>query len=264
MQDLSLTLIQSDLHWQNVDANLAMFEEKIWQIDQPTDLIVLPEMFNTGFTMDTKAVSEPMNSKTFRWMKQQASQSKAVVMGSFIVYDAGSYYNRLIWMRPDGEYAYYDKRHLFRMADEHNYFASGESVLVQEWKGWRICPQVCYDLRFPVWARNRFLEDQKRMNYDLIVYIANWPAARSTAWDILLRARGVENLAYSVGVNRVGEDGNGIAYNGHSAAIDPKGNELCFEADDEMITTVALSADELLRYREKFPAYLDADQFEVK
>ncbi len=256
MQDLKLTLIQSDIHWHQIEANLAMFEEKIWQIEGETDIIVLPEMFSTGFTMET-SLAEPMNLTTFKWMKQMAAQTGAVVTGSFIVKDDGQAYNRLIWMQPDGVFMEYDKRHLFRMADEHNHFDFGKDRIVVEWKGWKICPLVCYDLRFPVWSRNLNLE------YDVLLYVANWPAVRVSAWDALLKARAIENVSYAVGLNRVGDDGNGIPYNGHSAAYSPKGETLVFSDQEELIS-LTLNAKDLFNFREKFPAHLDADGFEIK
>lgn len=256
-ENLRITLIQSNLHWQNPEANLAMFEEKIWQIDGKTDLIILPEMFNTGFTMNAAAVAEPMNLTTFKWMKQQAAQTGAAVTGSYIVKEGSNFFNRLIWMFPNGQYQAYDKRHLFRMANEHHTFTGGNTRTIINWKGWKLCPMICYDLRFPVWSRNIALD------YDCLFYVANWPAARSSAWNILLQARAVENLAYCIGVNRVGKDGNDIPYNGCSAAIDPKGQRIFYQEDEEVIQTIELSYSELQRYRKKFPAHLDADNFSV-
>ena len=256
MQDLKLTLIQSDIHWHEVNANLAMFEEKIWQIEEETDIIVLPEMFNTGFTMDT-SLAEPMNFTTFKWMKQMAAQTGAVVTGSFIVKDGDECYNRLIWMQPDGIFQEYDKRHLFRMANEHNHFDFGKDRIVVEWKGWKICPLVCYDLRFPVWSRNLNLE------YDVLLYVANWPAVRVSAWDALLKARAIENVSYSVGLNRVGNDGNDIPYNGHSGAYSPKGETIAFSEKEE-IMSISLNAEALFAFREKFPAHLDGDRFAIQ
>lgn len=264
MQDLRLTLIQSPLHWQDADANLAMFEEKIWQIEEQTDVIILPEMFTTGFSMESEKLAEPANFKTFKWMKQMAEQTKAAIVGSAIIKEDQKYFNRLIWMQPDGQFKTYDKRHLFRMASEHDHFDPGSKKLIVEWKGWRICPLVCYDLRFPVWSRNNHLTDLHRMNYDLVLFIANWPEPRVNAWDILLKARAVENLAYSIGVNRIGEDGNEVTYNGHSAAIDFKGYEMLQLGEKETIETVTLSGQELLKYRKKFPAHLDADKFRLE
>ena len=262
MQDLTISLIQSPLHWQEVDANLAMFEEKIWQISGKPDLIMLPEMFNTGFSMAAEKLAEPMNSKTFRWMKQQAAQSKAVVVGSFIVKEEGNYYNRLLWMEPDGQYATYDKRHLFRMADEHHHYSMGKQRIVRELKGWRICPLVCYDLRFPVWSRN--IDENGELVYDLLLYVANWPQARVNAWNVLLQARAVENLCFVAGLNRVGTDGNGVAYNGCSAVVNPKGQRLFYAKEQSSIHTITLSKEDLQSYREKFPAQLDADRFYIQ
>ncbi|MDL5046789.1 amidohydrolase [Oscillatoria amoena NRMC-F 0135] len=264
MQNLTITLIQSNLYWEEIGANLSSFEEKIWQIGQDTDVIVLPEMFTTGFTMNAPKLAEHMNLTTFKWMKQMAQQTGALLLGSYIVKEEGRYFNRLLWMEPNGNFQTYDKRHLFRMAVEHETYAAGSKKLVGDWKGWRICPLVCYDLRFPVWSRNRWNRSAMCMEYDLLIYVANWPSARVEAWDVLLRARAVENLSYSVGVNRVGTDGNGIAYRGHSGAYGPKGEVLFFQADQEVIKTISLDGEALRVYREKFPAYLDSDEFEVR
>lgn len=258
MQDLTVSIIQTELHWQNAGANLAMLEEKIWEIDGSTDLIILPEMFNSGFTMEASAVAEPMNFTSFKWMRQMAEQTKAVVTGSIVIKEDGHYYNRLIWMPPDGNWASYDKRHLFRMADEHDHYTEGSKKIITDIKGWKICPLICYDLRFPVWIRNT-----KEINYDLVLFVANWPAPRVSAWDTLLQARAIENLSYCIGVNRVGEDGNGIAYVGHSAVIDPKGNSVIKLGEKESIQTVTLSGKLLEEFRNKFPAYLDADNFHI-
>lgn len=261
MQDLSVTLIQSALHWQSAEANLAMFEEKIWQIEGATDIIVLPEMFNTGFTMETKAFAEHSNGRTFQWMKQMAAQTGAVIIGSFIVNDQGLFYNRLFWVEPDAQFAYYDKRHLFRMAEEHHYFNAGKVRLIRSWKGWKICPLVCYDLRFPAWSRNSLKEGQ--YDYDLLIYIGNWPDSRINAWDTLLKARAIENLSYVAGVNRVGKDGNDILYKGCSAVIEPKGTAIWKQEDLEGIKTMKLDAAALSAFRQHFPALLDADHFEM-
>lgn len=258
MQDLKVTLVQTPLYWQNAQANLGMLEEKVWQIDEDTDLIVLPEMFNSGFTMQPELVSEPMNFTTFKWMKQIAAQTKAVVTGSFVVKENNQYYNRLIWMQPDGNWESYDKRHLFRMANEHDHYTAGNSKIVIELKGWKICPLICYDLRFPVWARN-----DVNNPYDLLLFVANWPAARVDAWDALLKARAIENLSYTIGVNRIGEDGNNVAYNGHSSIYGPKGDVISYLDDKEEINTYSLSKDILIKFREKFPAHLDADEFTI-
>lgn len=260
---LKITLIQTEVYWHNIDANLAMLEEKIWQIGEDTDLIVLPEMFSTGFTNAAAQLAEPMNSKTFRWMRQQAMQTKAAVVGSFIAQEGQHYFNRLLWMEPDGSYAYYDKKHLFRISEENEVFSAGRKLLIRKWRGWNICPLICYDLRFPVWSRNWATKDGQ-LAYDLLIYVANWPAARSEAWLSLLKARAIENLSYVVGLNRVGEDGNQVVYNGHSAVADFKGDLLFCQADQETIATITLSKPLLLALREKFPAYLDADDFSFR
>lgn len=255
MQNLTVTLIQTALYWESPTANLAMLEEKISQIDQATDLIVLPEMFNSGFTMNPAQVAEPMNLTTTKWMRQMAARTGAVITGSFVVKEGTQYYNRLLWMQPDGQFDYYDKRHLFRMAHEHEYYSAGNRLIIKELKGWRVCPLICYDLRFPVWSRNVNLQ------YDLLLYVANWPAARAPHWNALLQARAIENLSYVVGVNRVGADGKGIPYAGDSAVISFNGERLFQHTNEEIIHTQLLDRESLDRYRAKFPAYLDADEF---
>lgn len=258
MQDLKVTLIQTDLHWENTDANLPMLEEKLWQINEKTDLIVLPEMFSTGFSMKAQSLAEPMNSKTFRWMKQMAAQTGAVVVGSYIVREKDNFYNRLIWMEADGTFDYYDKRHLFRMAKEHGTYTAGSEKIIKGLKGWRVLPLTCYDLRFPVWSRQ-----SKDLSYDCLIYVANWPEKRNIAWSTLIRARAIENLSFVVGVNRVGVDGNGHHYSGDSSIIHPNGEILFTEKDKEIITTVSLKAEELHTFRKAFPTNLDADDFEI-
>lgn len=262
MQDLTVTLFQSDLHWHQPEANLAMFEEKIWSLEQTTDVIVLPEMFTTGFTMEASKLAEPMGTRTFKWMKQQAEQSNAAITGSYIVKEGGYYFNRLLWVTPDGNYSAYDKRHLFRMAEEHLTFKAGTERLTVSWKGWNICPQVCYDLRFPVWNRNRL--KQGILEFDLLIFVANWPTPRVSAWDTLLQARAIENLCFSVGVNRTGKDGKGVLYNGHSTVVDPKGQVVFFAENTESVHSITLERDGLDRLREKFPVHLDADDFDIK
>lgn len=264
MQDLRITLIQSDIYWEEIDANLSAFEEKIWQIGQPTDVIVLPEMFTTGFTMNVSKQAEHMNMRTFKWMRQMADQTGALILGSFITIVHERYYNRLLWMEPGGNYKTYDKRHLFRMAAEHKTFSSGESLLVASWKGWRICPLICYDLRFPVWSRNKYDASSKRLNYDLLIYVANWPTARIEAWSTLLKARAIENLSYVVGVNRVGIDGNSVEYTGSSSIISPKGEVIFSSEGMEAIKTLELNANSLNAFRDKFPAHFDADEFSIE
>ncbi|MDQ3536311.1 MAG: amidohydrolase [Bacteroidota bacterium] len=264
VQDLFVSLIQSNLHWENSEANLAMLEEKIWQINTKTDLIILPEMFNTGFSMEAPLLAEPMNSKTFRWMKQQAAQTGAVIIGSYIIKDNFQYYNRLFWVEPDGKFSFYDKRHLFSLAGENKVYSAGKSNLIMKWKGWKVCPLVCYDLRFPVWSRNRINSENEPL-YDLLIYIANWPTPRIAAWDTLLQARAIENLSHVVGVNRIGTDEKGHQYNGHSKVIDPKGKILIDLGEIEGIETLTLRHEEQREFREKFfTFFMDADDFEVK
>ena len=261
MENLRVSVIQSHLHWEDSTANRAMFEEKIWKIEESTDVIVLPEMFSTGFTMNAAKVAEPPNLYTTKWMKQMADQTNALVLGSIIIKEGNNFFNRLIWMEPGGSSKFYDKRHLFRMAKENDVYSGGDKRLVASWRGWNICPLVCYDLRFPVWSRNRWDTGKNKLDYDLLIYVASWPQARVTAWDALLKARAIENLSYVVGLNRVGADGNGVAYNGHSAVIDPKGTSLWFGEEKDIQTTISLHSAMLLEYREKFPAFRDADDF---
>ncbi|MEY4541086.1 MAG: hypothetical protein RLZZ306_2843 [Bacteroidota bacterium] len=286
MEDLSVTIIQTNLFWENSTANLANLEEKMAQISFPTDVIILPEMFTTGFTMGAENVAEPMNFTTHKWLKQQAKRTQAVITGSFIVKVGEAFFNRLIWMRPNGSFETYDKRHLFRMGEEDKTFTAGTKRLIVELKGWRICPLICYDLRFPVWSRNFIQEKGEResgekkssypqpntndlipynshLNYDLLIYVANWPAVRSQVWTTLLQARAIENQSYCIGVNRVGEDGMGLEYSGNSAVIDYKGNQLFYQKDLEVINNQILSKKNLEDFRNKFPAYLDADDFEI-
>ena len=256
--ELKIALVQTDLYWENPTANSAMLEEKIAALTESVDLIVLPEMFTTGFTMNPAPVAEPMNLTTFKWMRQMAAQTGAVLTGSFVAKEGQQYFNRLLWMQPDGGYDYYDKRHLFRMAQEHESYTGGTRRIIKELNGWRVCPLICYDLRFPVWARN------VQMEYDLLLYVANWPAVRSQVWNTLLQARAIENLSYVVGVNRVGEDANAIPYSGDSALIDFKGEVIFRKTNEEGIYIHTLTKEPLTAFRERFPAYLDADEFEIK
>ncbi len=256
--ELKIALIQTDLYWENPTANMSMLEEKIATITEPLDLIVLPEMFTTGFTMNPATIAEPMNLTTFKWMRQMAAQTGAVVTGSYVVKEGQNYYNRLLWMQPDGEYDSYDKRHLFRMAKEHESYTAGTRQIIKELKGWRICPLICYDLRFPVWSRNVDLA------YDVLLYVANWPAVRRQVWNTLLQARAIENLSYVVGVNRVGEDANGMTHSGDSALIDFKGEVIFRKTDEEGIFVYSLQKEPLTTFRKRFPAHLDADEFVIK
>ncbi|QRR02603.1 amidohydrolase [Dyadobacter sandarakinus] len=254
---LTAALIQTDLVWEDVTANLANLEEKISALDE-VDVIVLPEMFNTAFTMNT-SVAEPMNFTTTRWMRQMAELKQALVIGSFAAKQGDQFFNRLVCMKPDGSFQFSDKRHLFRMGGENEAYTPGDVRLIVEWKLWRICPLVCYDLRFPVWSRNNASDP-----YDVLVYVANWPAKRAYAWNTLLRARAIENQAYVLGVNRVGVDGKQIHYQGDSAALDYLGEPLLMLADAEGEKVVRLSREDLDKYRLAFPALTDADGFELQ
>lgn len=255
--DLRITIVQTALHWQEAEANRRMFSEKLAVAAPATDLIVLPEMFTTGFSMQAPELAEQADGPTLTWMQEQAAKHQAVLTGSVMVQQEGCYYNRLYWVSPDGSYAHYDKRHLFRMAQEHHTYTAGRERLIMELKSWRICPLVCYDLRFPVWSRNM---DNA---YDLLLYVANWPQVRSQAWRTLLQARAIENLAYVAGVNRVGSDGNKHPYSGDSAIIHPKGYHLLETSEAEGIHTLALSKAALDEFRQAFPAHLDADRFSL-
>lgn len=252
--DLQLALIQTRLIWQDPAANRAQFELLLEQA-RGADLIVLPEMFSTGFSMQSAELAEPENGPTSRWLSEQARRIGAVITGSLIIQAAdGSYRNRLLWVRPDGSLAFYDKRHLFRMAGEHKHYAAGNQQVVLELKGWRVRPLVCYDLRFPVWSR-------AAGGTDLLLYTANWPAARRQHWNRLLPARAIENLCYVAAVNRIGEDGKGFAYSGDSQVLDFQGDSLLSAGAEPGVFRVTLNGSELAAYRERFPAHLDADQF---
>jgi predicted amidohydrolase len=255
--DLELALIQTNLAWHDPAANRAHFEPMLEQA-RGADLIVLPEMFTTGFSMHSAELAEPEEGSTTRWLLEQAAKLNAVVTGSLIIRASdGSYRNRLLWARPDGSLAHYDKRHLFRMAGEHKHYSAGAEQVVLELKGWRVRPLVCYDLRFPVWSRDP-------QGTDLLLYTANWPAARRQHWNRLLPARAIENLCYVAAVNRVGEDGKGHAYAGDSQALDFQGDTLLAAGAADGVFRAGLSAAELRVYRERFPAHLDADSFELR
>jgi len=255
LEHLSVTIVQTDLFWEDITANLSSLEEKIAAFSEPTDVIILPEMFNTGFTMNT-SVAEHMNLTTTKWMKYIAYQTGALIIGSFAVNDGGHFYNRLVCMKPDGSYIYNDKRHLFTMGQEHRSYTAGTVRNICTWKGWKICPLICYDLRFPVWSRNAAADP-----YDLLVYVANWPAKRTHAWSTLLKARAIENQSYVAGVNRVGQDGNGEVYRGNSVALDYLGEPLFMLGESETEKTIRFSKTDLQNYRSSFPALSDADPF---
>lgn len=265
MSDLRTTLVQCDLRWEDPEANCRMLEQELDGIDgSQTDLIVLPEMFSTGFTMNSREMAEPMEeSRAVAWIQQQAIDRGCVVTGSVAVVEGEHYFNRLIWARPDGSRAYYDKRHLFRMAGEHERYSMGHERVIVTLKGFRILLSVCYDLRFPVWLRQQPATNE-HFEYDALLCVANWPAPRRHPWRILLQARAIENLCPVIGVNRVGEDANGMAYAGDSMLVDFKGEAVIDEPRDQpFIKTGVLSRDALDAFREKFPAWRDADHFNV-
>ncbi len=265
MEDfLHLSLVQGNTRWHDPQANRDYYGKLLKQEKYQADIFVLPETFTSGFSNEAIADAETMEGPTLVWMLEMAGQKNAVVTGSVQIREDSQVFNRLIWARPDGKFDYYDKRHLFRMANEHQRYAAGSKRLTLEYKGWRICPLVCYDLRFPVYSRNRFaLEAEDRFDYDLLLYVANWPAARRHAWNSLLPARAIENLAYVAGVNRVGVDGNSIEYAGDSVALDFLGQPLVAGENKAEVLCCVLSAKDLQAYRAKFPAYLDADKFEI-
>lgn len=265
MSKLRVTLVQPDLHWEDPSANCSQLETLLGGLDSnETDLIVLPEMFATGFTMNSRAMAEPMErSQSVAWLRNQATRRQCVVTGSVAVLDEGEYYNRLIWAMPDGHVTHYDKRHLFRMAGEHERYGMGNQRVIVELKGVRLLLSVCYDLRFPVWLRQQPGEGQ-HFEYDALLCVANWPAPRRQPWRTLLQARAVENLCYVIGVNRVGEDAKKLAYAGDSMLVDFKGETLIDEPRDvPFLQTGELDLEALTRFREKFPAWMDADRFTV-
>lgn len=252
MNNLTVTLVQQVIVPNDPQQNFAAFAQSMEAIPK-TDLIVLPEVFTTGFCANARSHAETVGGRAYQWMAQQAEQHNAVVTGSLVVKVGDQFVNRLVWMRPDGHYTEYDKRHLFRMAGEHTRYAMGNERILVELNGWRILPLICYDLRFPVWSRNR-------NDYDLALYVANWPSGRSLHWNRLLQARAIENLSYILGVNRVGMDEAGQHYAGDSSVYGPAGELIATSQETELIT-VELYAEKLIEYRTRFPAHLDADEF---
>lgn len=256
MSSLRVTLVQTALHWQDAASNRQAFGAQLEGIAGSTDLVVLPELFTTGFSMASESLAEGMQGATVGWLKATAQRLDAAVTGSVIVRDGTHVYNRLLFAEPDGTVHHYDKRHLFRMGREHEHYAAGLAPLVVTWRDFRICPLVCYDLRFPVFSRRR-----AGLDYDVLVYVANWPAARAYAWRQLRIARAIENQAFVIGVNRVGPDGHGVEHSGHSGVHDFLGMPLLEQGEEARIDTVTLHHEPLQRFREKFPAQLDADRF---
>jgi len=258
MSSLHISLIQTRLFWEDKAANLSMLEEKINSIAEKTEIVVLPEMFSTGFSMNPSLLAETMDGSTVQWMKKMATEKKIILTGSVIIQVDDQFYNRLLWVLPNGTIGHYDKRHRFAFAGEDKHYSNGHKRLIAQVKGWKINLQICYDLRFPVWARQQSNEEPE---YDVLLYVANWPERRNHAWKTLLTARAIENQAYVVGVNRVGEDGNGIYHSGNSIVIDPLGEVLYHKEHDEDIFTIILEKNTLTEVRSKFPFWKDADDF---
>jgi predicted amidohydrolase len=270
MATLTITTIQSNLIWEEKAANLHMLEQKIKGIEEKTEIVVLPEMFNTGFSMRPEALAETMEGETVEWMKRVSHENGIIITGSVMIEEAGNYYNRLIWMLPNRQYGHYDKRHLFAFAEEDKHYSPGNKRLIASVKGWKINLLVCYDLRFPVWARQAPSQPPPKgeefsvAEYDVLIYVANWPERRSHAWKTLLCARAIENQCYVVGVNRVGTDGNKVYHSGNSLIIDPLGQVLYHMADEEDVNTITLQKEMLEDVRNKFPFWKDADSFHIE
>lgn len=254
---MKIALIQTDLFWQNASKNRENFDSKINEIQSEVNLIVLPEMFSTGFTMNASEVAETMQGDTIEWMKLKAKQKNAAVAGSVVITENEKYYNRMIFVFPSGEFQYYDKRHSFSLAGEDKVYTCGNQKVIVDYLDWKICLQICYDLRFPVFARN--VE-----NYDLILYVANWPKVRTNAWDVLLKARAIENLSYVVGVNRIGNDAHNYEHIGHSQAIDFLGNYVLEPQEKNGVFVIELDKNTMYETRKKLDFLSDKDQFEIK
>lgn len=256
-KSLNVAVLQVNLAWENITKNLDVFNEKIELIPGEIDLIVLPEMFSTGFSMNAEELAEPPKGRALQWMQKIAESRDTAITGSVIVKEDGKFYNRLYFVFPDTSYKVYDKRHTFTLAGEDKTYTAGKDRLIVEYKGWRICPLICYDLRFPVWSRNND-------NYDLLIYVANWPETRIHAWDVLLQARAIENMAWCIGVNRTGEDGNAYKYNGHTGVYDCLGKSMFNDAREiEFTEVVTLDKDSLLETREKLRFLQDRDRFSL-
>lgn len=260
MSALTFTLIQTALHWEDKAANLHMLEEKINRIMEPTHIVVLPEMFTTGFSMKPELHAEPMEGPSVAWMKRVAAEKKVILTGSLMIEEDGAYFNRLIWMLPNGQMGWYDKRHLFAMGEEDAHYSAGTKRFITSVNGWRIMPLVCYDLRFPVWARQQF-HKAEGFEYDVLLYVANWPDRRAHAWKTLLQARAIENQCYAIGVNRVGNDGHNVYHSGDSMVCNALGEVLYHKAHDEDVVTISLQKNDLQAVREKLPFWKDADPF---
>ncbi len=252
---LNITLVQSDIIWEDKEANLSHYAQLMDGIKEKKEVVVLPEMFSTGFSMAAEKLAEPMTGPSVRWMKDIAAKYGCILTGSLIIEEEGKYYNRLLWVQPNGQLGHYDKRHLFGYGDEDKHYSPGDKRLIAQVKGWRICLMVCYDLRFPVWSRNQGDE------YDVLLYVANWPERRSLAWRTLLQARAIENMSYVIGVNRIGKDGIDIQYVGESSVFGPLGETLWQKKDEPAVYTITLEKESLLKTRAHFPFLQDGDKF---
>ena len=261
---MKATIIQTHLHWEDREKNIAHFDALINAIKENTNLIVLPEMFTTGFTMNPGKNAEPANGETLAWLKEKAKQKNAVITGSVAVEENGRYYNRLFWAQPNGDVSIYNKRHLFRMAKEDQHYTAGNEKIITQIEGWNICPLICYDLRFPVFSRNTYKSSENKWHYDVLIYVANWPEVRSYPWKQLLIARAIENQCFVIGVNRIGKDGNDFAHSGDSVVINPRGEIISnTKAHEESVETITLDRDYLEEFRKVFPVGLDADAFDL-
>ncbi len=254
--NLNVALFQLDLIWESPKENLKKVSNFIDSLSNDIDLIVLPEMFTTGFTMNPYNSAELMAGNTIGWLQNKAIEKQIAIVGSLVIGDGENYFNRLVFVHPKGKIATYDKRHLFTYGGEDKVYNSGNERLIVDYKGWKICPMICYDLRFPVWSRND-------VDYDLLIYVANWPKPRISAWDTLLNARAIENMCYTIGVNRVGVDGNSLEYIGHSQTIDMLGKQLNFSVNDEIVSVIKMEKEKLNSAREKFRFLDDKDSFKI-
>ena len=265
MSPLNITIIQTSLFWEDKDANLRQFEEKITGVKNKTALVILPEMFSTGFSVTPQPLAEKMDGPTLSWMQKVSKTNNVILTGSFIVVEDGQYFNRMVWMLPNGQLGFYDKRHLFAYGGEDKSYTAGKKRLIVSANGWKINLQICYDLRFPVWARQSPQPPQTNpsLEYDLLLYVANWPKRRSLAWNTLLQARAIENQSFVVGVNRIGQDGLGNDYIGDSKIIDPQGQVVCDAKNQEGVFTYQLMEEPLLQTRSHFPFWKDKDNFHI-
>ena len=266
MQSLSITTIQTNLHWEDKQANILMLDQKIRDIKEKTNIVVLPEMFTTGFSMNPKSLAEKMDGETVSWMRKIAQEKGIILTGSIIIEEEDNFFNRLIWMLPNGQLGYYDKRHCFSLAGEDEHYTRGTKRLIASVGGWKINLCICYDLRFPVWTRQVIESGEDREaapEYDVLIYVANWPERRNLAWNTLLQARAIENQCYVVGVNRVGNDGNELYHSGDSMVIDPFGEKLYHKSHVEDIHTTTIEKSTLEEARIKFPFWKDGDEFMI-